>query len=199
MEALDDDILSEELKSSDDAVLSASQAAFISAPGKTILSSSDDSSDDISAGIIVLVAVIVGCVVLICSVFVCVYRIRSNGKKSPPGTTEGRIHDDFGAGGEHSSASQVVSKEKDGIVPSPSRTHNTHLDNSYDRDSNAGDYSVGYSESILDSMVDGGSISRYDGGSIEAASAEVAGRSSSNDGNDRDPDIRAGNLRALDA
>ena len=190
LEALNDDAFSEELRASNDAVLSAAQAAFVMEPGKTSVVSSNG-SDGVSVGIVILVAVIVGCVVLICTVFVCVYKTRSNGKKSPPGTTEARIHGNFGAGGEHSSASQGVSNEKDCIVPSPSRTHNTNLDNSYDRDSNAGDYSVGYSESILDSMVDGGSISQYDGGSIEAAPAEVAGRSSSNGGNDPDPDIRA--------
>lgn len=196
LEALDGDILSKELKSSDDAVLSASQAAFISAPGKTVLSSSDDSSDDISVGIFVLVAVIVGCVVLIGTVFVCVYRIRSNGKKSSLGTLDERNGVEFVVDGERSSAIHSVSKEKDGIVPSPSRTNNTDLENSYDRDSDAGEYSVGYSESILESIIDGGSIGRHDGGSIKDAFAEVAGKSS---GNDPDPDIRAGNLRALDA
>lgn len=199
LEALEDGVLSEKLRSSDDAVLSASQATFVAKSGAEVLNSSD-SPDNLSVGIVILVALIVGCALLIIgSVSVYIFRTKSNGKNILPRALNKQECNGFAVDDEIPSASGGMPKDKeDSIVPSPSRTHSTNLDNSYDRDSNAGDYSVGYSESVLESIVDGGSIGRYDGGSSEDAPAEVALDKNSVSDPSPDRSIRAGNLRVLD-
>mmetsp|Transcript_2160 Transcript_2160/g.6270 ORF Transcript_2160/g.6270 Transcript_2160/m.6270 type:complete len:577 (+) Transcript_2160:501-2231(+) len=172
LEALDDDMLSEKLRSSNDAVLSASQNTYVATPGTLSITSADDSNNGVSVGMVVLVAVIVGCALLLIGVALVIHRLKSDEKVSSGRTIEEGGHIFSSADDEF--ADKSSSKGDLGIMPSPTRTHNTSLEDSYEHDSNAGDYSVGYSESILESVMDGGSIGRCDGEFVEDYATHTA-------------------------
>ena len=164
IKGLDNDALIERLVESGDPILQAAQTTSVGKPEDFIASAADGGNTDqpLSVGIIILVAVIGGCVLLLGGAFIFVRRQRQKeGNKliSQRPVEGGDLHN------------EKSSKGGLGDDPSPSKTHNTALGDSYEQRSDIGDFSVGYSEShagesVMDSVMDA-SVGRSDWSMME--------------------------------
>jgi len=172
IKALGNDALTERLVESGDPILQAAQTTSVGEPEDFITSAADGENTDlpsgsggVSVGIIILVAVIVGCVLLLGGAFIFIRRQRQKeGNKliSQRPVEEGPDNDLYNG---------KNSKGALGIDPSPSKTQNTALGDSYEQRSDVGDFSVGYSEShagesVMDSVMDS-SVGRSDWSMME--------------------------------
>ena len=175
IKALDSDEFTERLIESGDPILQAAQSTSAGQPGDLLApaegggaTAQSSDNDGVSVGIIALVAVIVGCVLLLgLGAFIFIRRQRQKeGNKliSQRPVEEGA--DDLYNNEKH----DKNDKGGLGIGPSPAKTQ--ALDNSYEQQSEVGDYSVGYSEShagesVMDSVMDSSVGGRSDWSMME--------------------------------
>jgi hypothetical protein len=186
IKALNSDDFTRRLIESGDPILQAAQATSSGEPDD-LLTPGDSTgqpsgTSSVSAGIIILVAVIVGCVLLLGGAFIYIRRQRQkDGNKLVSERPAEEGADDL-------YTRDKISKDGLGKGPSPAKTQNTALDHSYEQRSDIGDFSVGYSEShadesVVDSVMDS-SVGRSDWSMMEGGHV-ASGYSTGDDSSSR--------------
>lgn len=188
IKALDSDEFTERLIESGDPILQAAQSTSAGQPDDILAPSGGGatapSSDNggVSVGIIALVAVIVGCVLLLgVGAFIFIRRQRRKGGNKLIS------HRPVEEGADDLYNNDKNAKGGFGIGPSPAKTQ--ALDNSYEQQSEVGDYSVGYSEShagesVMDSVMDSSVGGRSDWSMMEGGHM-ASGYSTTDDSSSR--------------